>query len=84
MDFAASVLIETNLCMRIRAAQHHHVQHPRQVDVIDVTSFAGNQQWIFYPTNRSADQTIVVVFSCHEFYLVGRNNVIVYNDSVFV
>jgi hypothetical protein len=46
------------------------MQHARQVDVVDVTTFAANQQRIFYPSDRSADQTIGVMFSRHAFNLV--------------
>jgi hypothetical protein len=61
-------------CMRIRRAQESKIQHSWQLDVVYIASSTGNQNRIFNPQNRCADQSGRSMISRHEIPSRSKNN----------
>ena len=67
-----------NLRVRVGAPLKRQVEHAGQIDIVDVTAFAGDQRRIFDPFGRCADESVWFVFGCHEL----TSNRVVVRDSL--
>ena len=64
MSQALLVSIETDACVRQRAAEDLHVQHAGQHDVVDVVALAADEAVVLDPLAAGAEPTDLDLVEC--------------------